>query len=158
MSVREDLNAEIVRRLVSVVDPTGTVVVLDGSAKVDQDTMPLPVIYTYEDDETVVQPKPGLYRKNLPYVFEYFRVCDTSRDTQPLGRKMLDAFTTALELDERIQIGGPTDPPNTEQELVAEYGMTSNAIIELQEDRVLLSVSYEFIYFDRFKGYQANRR
>lgn len=149
---REKIIAELERRLETIRDPaTGKKTLVErGYAGVDIDK--LPKIIIFEDEETIVESKRGLYQKTLPLWIEFFRNVNEPRQIYIQGNRMFAEVRRAVELDERFfENATPTNCPSLSsqgQGLVNSYRQTRNAIYELDKKRVLAIFWYEFVYWE----------
>ena len=148
---REAIIEELVRRLREIRKPQDNKRVLVERGYDGVDVNQLPKIVVFEDTETVEEIRRGLYQKRLPMQIEYFRSGDKPEAIYIQGNRMLAELTCAVELDEFF-VQNATLPANqaTQQGngLVREYRQTRDDIIELQDNRALVILWYEFTYWD----------
>jgi hypothetical protein len=117
-----------------------------------------PSVYVFEDEEKSEKVKPGLYRKWLPLVVERFLKVPSNVESYIYGNRRLQEMVAAIELDERLCEGfNLGDTVDTTHELVINYSMTSNVIIEMNNDILDVVVTYVMDYVSPFLGYQVGR-
>jgi hypothetical protein len=117
-----------------------------------------PSIYLFEDEEAAVKVKPGIYRKTLPLVIERFVRLPSGAEAYIYGNRCLHELVEAIELDERLCKGfSPGDTVDTTNELVIDYSMTSNVMVEMSHNVLDIVVTYNFEYVCPFLGYQVAR-
>lgn len=117
-----------------------------------------PSLYLWEDDEQVQGVRSGLYEKRLPIQVEAYAKVSDPETAYEVGGVILADLTAALELDERLEQGGSgLNPPGT-NDLVSEYGMTRNQIVQLRDGAVVVILNYQLTYHEPKAGYEAGRR
>ncbi len=160
---REQILAELMRRLRCITDPRTSKHILVEFGYDGIDVNQVPKIVIFEDSETVIEVKRGIYEKTLPMQIEYFKNCSKPADIPVTGNRMLAEVTAAIEIDERFFIDGqPAEqatPSVQGQGLVRSYQQTRNDIIEVANPhRALLIVWYSFVYWTCRPGVIAARR
>lgn len=106
---------------------------------------PYPVIYVFEDLETVKVVKPGIYQKQLPIWIEQLVEVASIEAVYEYGNEMLQNIAQAIETDERFN------------ELVVKYWMSENVIAPRLPTVADVLVRYDFVYIDKFYGYEPKR-
>lgn len=145
-SKREAIIAELRRRVAEAKWQNSTPWIYEGDGGVDN-VEQFPSVFLYELSEQVASSdvhRKGLYQKTLPIQIEYFIKISDRKKIPAEGRKIISLLASSLELDDRFS------------DLTIQYYMVGNTIVELREGVVDVVVLYEFVYVDRFLGYNLN--
>lgn len=99
--------------------------------------------------------KPGLYQVILPIQLDYVYKVAERNLLFTLGKKMLRDVQFAVELDERFsEFQGTVDKG---EDLCIQYFISNTQIVEVIPTTLVAATTYQFVFVDKFLGYESSR-
>ena len=150
MEKRDEISKELISRLREL-NPA-PVALIEGNGGIWGNWgRNIPVVHIYEEptEEEIV--KRGMYQIVLPIRIEYILRLNDKSQIYTEGRAKLKQLSTVIEQDERFFSRW------VDKELVIDYYRTTSEIADIMDGVLGVGVIYNFIYAEKFKGYEQNR-